>query len=169
MVEARLTINHPAIHACFPVESSPQAAMLYTARALDRALRGSQPINEVDDACLAIARCQLLKAEAVLLAEAIADRAVNIENAKNPAILPQRNDQFGPRCGVAGYVTGKGVHIRNNNRLLLRHRHATDAFSNANADTGGLALKGPQNQFGACCEKIEPHPVEFIDELKDQG
>jgi len=68
-------------------------------------------------------------------------RAIKIEDAQQPPILDQWNDDFGTRRGIAGNMPGECAYIGNDDRLPTLGGRAADASTQRNPNTGNLALK----------------------------
>jgi hypothetical protein len=108
-----------------------------------------------------------LETGAILVIEPGQMRAIDIENAQELPVLNQRNHDFRTRRGIAGDVSRKGVDIGNDESLPPLGRRAANAAPQRNPDAGDLALKRPENQL-APPQKIEPHPIQFGQGLKEQ-
>ena len=88
---------------------------------------------------------------------------VDIEYGSNATLIEYRNNDFRIGTAAAGDMTGKPVHIRNNDGL--RNRPAVSAYTLSFPDScaGQGSLKRPQYQFFANhAVKAYPKPAELF-------
>ena len=100
-------------------------------------------------------------------AEAVEPRAVDVQHPGDPPVRVDGHHDFRIGGAVAGDVAGKGVHVRDELRRVLRPRGAADAAAARDLDAGGLALERPENELFVL-DQIEPRPIQDREIVIDQ-
>src|SRR6266404_3906148 len=72
---------------------------------------------------------------------------INVQYAQQATTLLERHDDLGIRRTIAGNVSGKVMHVRNNDCLALGSGNTANSFTNFDTNTRGLALKRTQHKF----------------------
>ena len=108
-----------------------------------------------------------LEERAIMLRETIAHRAIDVEDADDARPRKERHDDLGLRCGIAGDVAGKRVHVRHDERLAPRPCRPTHAFAEPDAHARGFALERPEHEL-VTADEVEAAPIELRQRRVDQ-
>ena len=109
-----------------------------------------------------------MEPQAVFFGEAADEGAVDVQNAPNPALCVDGEDNLRIAGAVAGNVTGELVHIVDQLDGIFGNGSAADSTAYGYADAGGLSLEGAQNQ-GTIRHFIKADPVDVRHFLPEQG
>lgn len=109
--------------------------------------------------CREIDRRGSLHARLIVAVEARRPWAVEIEYADKTCRSDQRYDEFRAGIGIAGDMTRKFVHIRDDDGLPAQHSRAADTLASRDAHASRLALKRSDDKLIILAKKIEADPI----------
>ena len=110
----------------------------------------------------------MLKEFLIILAEPVPNRAVQIEDTEQFAILHQWQNNFRPGFYIAGDVSFERIDVTNTLNLQGFRRRTANPFSHRNQNACRPALKRSNHQLTAF-DELESDPIDFIHHLEQDS